>query len=81
MEPMDWPSESPDLSPIELVWSHMKSWLRTECKPTTAKELKEGILHYWKHILTIDLCNKFIDHIYTQLHEVIASNGAPIIDK
>ena len=45
-EGINWwrtPAESPDLNPIERVWSHMKYYLAYTIKPSNKRELVEGI--------------------------------------
>ena len=70
------PPESPDLNPIENVWGSMKTYLRTECKPKNLRELKNGILSFWRQ-MTVSACRKYIGHIQKVVHKVIEVNGEP----
>jgi hypothetical protein len=57
----DWPANSPDLSPIELLWAILKK-LVTLIKPETREELKNVLITAWALIRqsTIDrLCGGF----------------------
>jgi transposase len=42
-----WPSNSPNLSPIELCWAILKKRV-TFLMPTTIKQLKEIMTHAWE---------------------------------
>ena len=39
---MQWPANSPDLSPIENIWNYMKDMVEKKA-PTTKRELEEEI--------------------------------------
>jgi hypothetical protein len=50
----DWPANSPDLNPIELLWSVLKAAVR-KFHPQTIDELKAVLQAAWKSIpQTID---------------------------
>ena len=57
------PASSPDINPIENVWSTMKDFLQREIKPKTKQQLVDGIIAYWD-TLTTSKCRTFIDHIH-----------------
>ncbi|CAC5410188.1 unnamed protein product [Mytilus coruscus] len=59
----NWPAESPDFNPIEMVWSMMKSRLSKK-EPRTKEDLINGIKLFWREDMTITVCNNFIDHIF-----------------
>lgn len=47
---IDWwhtPAESPDLNPIERVWSHIKQYLTHTIRPQNKAELIAGIKQLW----------------------------------
>jgi len=50
------PAESPDLNPIERVWSHLKQYLTHTYKPKSKTDLIEGIKQFWRTKLTPALC-------------------------
>jgi transposase len=56
-----WPANSPDLSPIELLWAILKKAIAL-LKPTTLEELRAALQISWDSIpqITIDrLCQSF----------------------
>jgi transposase len=73
-----WPAKSPDLNPIENVWS----WMVKEIyfgKPAykTVNELKEAIFDAWKRIPD-SVIDKLIDSMPHRLHKVIEKKGKSI---
>ena len=46
---MTWPSQSPDLNPIEMVWDELDSRVK-EKQPTSAQHLWKLLQDYWKSI-------------------------------
>lgn len=66
--------ESPDLNPIENLWHEMKEYIRKYIKPTKEEELIQGILKFWETV-TVEKCNRYIDHLKTVIPEVIKVNG------
>ena len=46
---IDWPSQSPDLNPIEHLWAHVKNKL-SEKRPKNINQLKQNILEIWSSI-------------------------------
>lgn len=56
----DWPSSSPDLNMIELIWSLLKSKIGQRC-PMTVKELMEVAAEEWQRI-PVETVDNFISH-------------------
>ena len=69
------PAESPDLNPIENLWHEMKEFIRREVKPTTKQELMDGIVRFWETV-TVEKCNKYINHLNKVIPCVIELEGA-----
>ena len=70
------PPESPDLNPIEDLWHKLKFYLESRVKPRTKQELIDGIKKFWSKKITVQKCNKYIDHVlYKAIPDVIAEGG------
>jgi hypothetical protein len=75
----DWPSESPDINPIEMVWAAFKRHIYIQAW-TTVDELVAAILSYWEKELSVEACNKYIDHIFKVAPVCILMKGAAMGD-
>ncbi|VDI24895.1 Hypothetical predicted protein [Mytilus galloprovincialis] len=73
---METPASSPDLNPIENVWSTFKNYLETVVKPKKKAELIAGIRKFWLN-LSATACGKYIDHIHRVIPNVVLDEGAP----
>lgn len=73
IEVLDWPSQSPDLNPIEHVWAYMKKELRgTNFK--TKNDLKVELVRLWNS-LPQGFIYKLVKSIPKRVKEVLKSNG------
>lgn len=70
---MEWPSSSPDLSPIETVWHKMKQKLRQE-PARTLQDLKNKITNIWQSF-TAEECEKLVDTMPRRIAAVIKNKG------
>ncbi|KAK6188807.1 hypothetical protein SNE40_004908 [Patella caerulea] len=70
----EWPSESCDLNPIEMVWNMLKQRI-SKRNPTTKEELVTYCNEFWTNDLTQDKCIAFIDHIYKVVPVIISVGG------
>ena len=64
-ESINWwptPPESPDMNPIENLWHELKEHIRSTVKPTTKKELIDGIVQFWDKVDAFKCC-RYIDHL------------------
>lgn len=71
---LDWPANSPDLSPIETMWAWMDHKLHTEYKPNNIDELKQCLQEINKAIPASMLHNLF-DGLDARMKQVIELGG------
>lgn len=65
------PPESPDLNPIEKLWTELKNHC---AMVTTKRDLIEAIKEFWRG-LTPRRCTRYINHIHKVIPEVIKQEG------
>lgn len=70
-----WPSQSPDLNPIENLWAVMKTKVEAEL-PTTKPELKNAIVKVWRDIDPVYTSN-FVHSMPNRIEQCIARAGGP----
>ena len=70
---LDWPSNSPDLNPIEHVWKLLKDKVKKKNIYNT-EDFKKIILNEWKAI-NINIINSLINSMQNRINEVIKNNG------
>ena len=70
---LPWPSQSPDIKPIENLWSIIKKTVQNY-KPKNLNKLYSTIETAWSDI-TVDQCKKLIDSMPRKRTEVIRNNG------
>ena len=68
-----WPANSPDLSPIETVWSILKQEL-TKRNIKNLNELKENVIDIW-HRFPTELCEKIISEFDTKIKICLEEKG------
>ena len=77
IEALDWPAKSPDLNPIENIWSILKSSVYRR-NPKTTDELRDYIFEEWK-TLDNEMVGEVAGSFNKRLNKVIESNSE-IID-
>ena len=70
---LDWPSQSPDLNPIENLWSILDANLKDR-RPQNEEELFEILKEGWKNLST-DLLERLSDSMPRRIQAVIDANG------
>ena len=75
-EIIDWPSNSPDLNPIENLWSIMKRRVEKR-KPTDLEELDRFLHEEWENIDS-EIINNLINSMQSRCLAVIESKGERI---
>ncbi len=71
---LDWPANSPDLNPIENLWSIVKRKMR-DTRPNNADELKATVKETWASIPP-QQCHKLITSMSRRIEAVIKAKGA-----
>jgi len=72
---LKWPAQSPDLNPIEHLWSHLKRQLNTyETPPAGIHELWERVQMEWEKIPK-ETCISLIESMPRRVQAVIKAKG------
>ncbi len=72
---LDWPANSPDLNPIENLWSIVKRKMR-DTRPNNADDLKATVKAAWASIPP-QQCHKLITSMPRRIEAVIKAKGSP----
>lgn len=74
-EVLSWPAQSPDLNPIEHLWSEVKRKLnKFESPPKGILELWERIQRIWNEI-SAETCQNLINSMPRRINDVIKAKG------
>ena len=73
---LDWPGNSPDLNPIENLWSILKDKV-SEKQPTSAKMLEQAIKEVWVRELSNEYCQSLVESMPRRLEAVIKAKSGP----
>ena len=74
---MTWPPQSPDLNPIENLWSIIK--YRLSRKQLSNKEdLIVNFISEWNSMLGDEICQNLIKSMPKRVEKVIQNKGGPI---
>ena len=71
---MEWPSQSPDLNPIENLWRYIKVRLRGKPKSKSKDALLENINNIWDNIPQ-SMFDTFIDSMPHRVKAVLEAKG------
>jgi hypothetical protein len=71
---LPWPGNSPDLNPIENLWSVMKASVHRK-SPRTVDELRQVIENVWQTTITPDYCQQLVSSMPGRLKEVKTRKG------
>ena len=68
---LEWPSQSPDINPIENLWKHLKVQIHKR-ESANLTELRKICTTEWK-IIGPDTCKKFMGDYSKSLHAIICN--------
>jgi transposase len=75
MEVLDWPAQSPDLNPIENLWSYLKRKLASYDTPADSiHQLWLRVEKEWE-MIPIELCKTLINSMPCRIQAVLKSKG------
>jgi transposase len=75
IELLEWPSQSPDLNPIEHLWEHLKRQLNSyETEAAGMHELWERVQVEWDKI-PVDVCMNLIESMPRRVAAVLKAKG------
>ncbi|KAK3548405.1 hypothetical protein QTP70_012647 [Hemibagrus guttatus] len=75
MKTSEWPSQSPDLNPIEMLWHDLKKVVHVR-KPSNVAELQQFCKDEWAKIPP-QRCNRLTASYGKRLIAVVAAKGGP----
>ncbi|KAK3568483.1 hypothetical protein QTP86_008234 [Hemibagrus guttatus] len=75
MKTLEWPNQSPDLNPIEMLWHDLKKVVHAQ-KPSNVSELQQFCKDEWAKIPP-QRCNRLIASYGKRLIAVVAAKGVP----
>lgn len=70
---LEWPSQSPDLNPIENLWKELKIKVG-ERRPSNLGDLEQVCIEEWGKIAT-DTCKNLVSSYKRRLEAVLANKG------
>lgn len=69
------PPQSPDItSGIECAWHELIRYLNSEYLPKN-EDLIRGIQTFWSTRMTIEKCNRYIDHKFSTIPAIVLNKG------
>ena len=72
---LDWPPQSPDLTPIEHLWNHSKKVLAKYPRQTKGEwEIWDRVAEVWNNI-DPEVCQNLIESMPRRIQAVIKAKG------
>ena len=77
VEELDWPTQSPDLTPIEHLWDELECRLRVRFNcPISVPDLTNALVADWK-LVPAALFQHLVESLPKRVKAVIAANWGP----
>ena len=76
---LEWPSQSPDLNPIELLWEEMNRCIKKK-RPTSLETLEQTTREVWNEI-SREMLQKLISRLPYLCQAVIEAGGGYFDEK
>jgi transposase len=71
---LNFPTYSPDLSPIENLWGTLKGAVAAD-NPTTEAQLRKSLLKNWETLTNVDKLQPYFTNLYNRYDECIEKGG------
>ncbi|GFS76424.1 QLQ domain-containing protein [Trichonephila clavipes] len=77
IQKLDWPSQKPDLNPIEHLWDELKRRLCSQPnQPSSLQALTSAVMDAWKAIHMVTY-KKLVESLPKRVRDVIRAKGGP----
>jgi len=77
IELLPWPAQSPDINPIENIWSHIEVRIRQrDSQPSSVAQLEQWVKEEWDAV-PVKYYRNLIKSMPRRVQAVLAANGGP----
>jgi hypothetical protein len=77
VEVLSWPAQSPDINPIENIWSYIEVKIRQrDSQPSSVRQLEQWVKEEWDAV-PVEYYRNLIKSMPRRVQAVLAANGGP----